>query len=285
MRSTSAALAFALVLAACNGNGVTTSSTSAITSTSSSTPSSTLPPVVECPGVGDFEEGGGIADIDGERSASSNIGRITWDSTDLCETFQFDFETSEGAPAISVPDISIAHLESFQVLRIAMDVDDAVVTDQLVETNLVDRLYVVTALDGGIFVDLHLAAPAAARARVESSPARLSVDLRPGFVPFAGTSTIGDRVVLVSPAAGSTVDPVTQLIGYSRTFEANVTVIVTRDGLVATETNTTAADYLERWGEFRVQLGLPPGEVTVFVGEESPQDGSLEGITVDLSVS
>lgn len=284
MRSTGALL-LVLVLAGCNGNGVAaTSSTSAMTSTSSA-PTSTLPPVVECPGVGDFEEGGGIADIEGEGPPGSTIGRITWDSTDLCETFLFEFETSEGAPATSVPNISIAHLESFQVLRIAMDVDDAVVTDQLVETNLVDRLYVVTALDGRIVVDLHLAAPAAARARVESSPARLTVDLRPGFVPFEGTSTIGQRVVLVSPAAGTEVDSVTQLLGYSRTFEANVTVIVTREGVVAVETSTTAADSVERWGEFRLQLGLPPGDVTVFLGEESPQDGSPQGITVDLSVS
>lgn len=275
----------AILVAACapTASGGTTT-TSQVTSTSS-TPTSTLPPVVECPGAGDFEEGGGIADVDGEESDGTNLGRISWDTSDRCETFTFEFETSEGAPATMVPDIEIAHMETFQVLRIKIDVDAAVVTDQLVETNLVDRLFVVRALDGEMFVDLHLSAPAAARARVESSPARLSVDLRPGFVPFAGSATVGDRVVLVSPAANTGVDPVTRLTGYARTFEANVLLVVTQSGVLVTETSTTAADWVETWGEYFIDIGLPPGSVTLFIGEASPEDGSLDGITVDLTVS
>jgi len=32
-------------------------------------------------------------------------------------------------------------------------------------------------------------------------------------------------------------------------------------------------------------LSLPPGEISVFLGQRSPEDGSLEGINVDLTVS
>lgn len=274
------------LLAACTGNGVSpTTSTVPATTSTASVPASTLPPVVECPGVGEFQEGRSIAEIDGTGSDTRSLGRISWETSDQCESFQFDFETSEGAPATSVPDIQIDHLESFQVVRIGMDIDSAVITDQLVETNLVERLFVVRSLSGEMFVDLHLVEPAAVRASSSSSPARLKVELRPGFVPFSGESAIDDRVVLTSPTSGSEVDASTQFLGYSRTFEANVLAIATQDGAVVAESTATAADYLETWGEYRVQLVLPPGAVSVFVGEASPEDGSLDGITVDLSVS
>jgi hypothetical protein len=240
---------------------------------------------VECPGIGEFEEGGGIADIDGEDSESSNIGRISWDTSDLCETFHFSFETSEGAPATTVPDIRIDHLESFQVVRVSLDVEAALVTDQLVETNLVDRLYVVRSLDGAMFVDLHLSQPAAVRVSTMSSPARLSLDLRPGFVPFVGSSTQGEDVVVVSPSSDSVVDATTRLEGYSRIIDTEVVVVATRDGEVVAETSFATADAAGTWSEFQAEVELPPGEISVFVGEESAVDGSLEGVAVELTVN
>lgn len=276
-----------VIIAACTGDGaIGTTVTSNEPTTILTTPTSTLPPVVECPGEGEFEEGGGIAEADAIGGDSSTIGQISWETSDRCETFHFDFETSEGAPATSVPDIRVDHLESLQVVRVTMDVQASVIADQLVETELVERLYVVRSLDGGMFVDLHLSAPAAVRATTRSSPARLSVDLRPGFVPFTGESTIDDRVVLVSPSSETVAEGDTTLFaGYSRTFEGNVLVVVTQAGSTLTETSTTAADFQETWGEFRAGLSLPTGEVSVFLGERSPEDGSLMGVTIDLTVS
>ncbi len=282
------ALVALLLLTGCSANGGAVTTTSAPETPSTTTvPPSTLPPVVECPGIGDFAEGRGIADMDGQESDTRRLGRISWDISDQCETFLFEFETSEGAPATSGPDIRVDHLESFQVVRINMEVDSAVITDQLVETNLVERLYVVRALSGGMFVDLHLSAPAAVRASASSSPARLSIDLRPGFVPFSGGSTVGEKVVLTSPTSDADVAAAatTQFLGYARTFEANVMAIATQDGRVVAETNTTAADYLQTWGEYRFMIGLPPGPVSVFIGETNPADGSLDGITVDLTAN
>jgi hypothetical protein len=280
------AVALAIFVVACTGDGAANTTVSnAETTTSSPNSTSTLPPVVECPGEGEFEEGGGIADIDVTESDSSTIGRISWETSDRCETFHFDFETSEGAPATTVPNMSIDHLDSFQVVRVGIDVDASVITDQLVETDLVERLYVVRSLDGGMFVDLHLSQPAAVRATTSSSPARLSVDLRPGFVPFVGESKIDSQVVLVSPPANAEVGTPTLASGYARTFEGTVVVLATQGNSIVTQTETTAADYLETWGEFRVELRLPTGVVSVFFGERSPDDGSLDGLNVELIVS
>lgn len=266
--------------------GVAGSSTTAPTTVgTTATTASTLPPPVDCPGTGEFEEGGGIAEVEAESPDSSLLGNISWEVNDQCETFVFEFETSEGAPATSVPDIEVSHLDSFQVIRIRLGVNAAVLTDQLVETELVDRLYVVRSLNGGIFVDLHLSSPAAARASVRSSPAMLTVDLRPGFVDFVGTSVVDDDIVLVSPAAGITVGTSTQLTGYARIAQPAVLVIVTQGDEVALETNATTADSAVTWGEFRADLELPPGEVSVFIGEASSEDGSLSGIAIDLTVS
>ncbi|HEX6300755.1 MAG TPA: Gmad2 immunoglobulin-like domain-containing protein [Acidimicrobiia bacterium] len=286
MRTCGFVLALALFAAACNGNGTTsTIATTAATTSTLSVPTSTLPPVVDCPGEGEFEEGGGIAEFDATGSDSSTIGRISWETSDRCETFHFDFETSEGAPATTVPAITVDHLESFQVVRMSMDIDASVVTDQLIETELVDRLYVVRALDGSMFVDLHLSEPAAVRATILSSPARLSIDLRPGFVPFVGESTIDDQFVLVSPPDQAQVESPIEMVGYSRTDDDTVLVLVSQAGSIVTETETTAPDTSETWGEFRLDLSLPAGEVSVFLGQRSTADGSLAGISVDLTVS
>lgn len=247
-------------------------------------PTSTLPPVVDCPGSGEFDEGGGLADIDGTGSDSARLGRITWDARDQCETFLFDFETSEGAPATALPDVQVEHLDSFQVIRVSVGVNTSVLTDQLVESDFVDRLYVVRAVDGEMFVDLHLSAPAAVRVTALNSPARLRLELRPGFVSFTGVAETADDVVLVSPAAGAETATTTDLIGYSR-IESNVLVVVTQAGALVYESGVAAADSSDFWGEFEAELRLPPGSVSVFVGEESPEDGSLQGVTIDVNVS
>lgn len=276
--------ALLLLVAGCTGAGTgSTVTSSSTTSTTVSTSTTSLPPVVECPGVGQFEEGGSIADIPAESSDSRNIGRISWERNDRCETFHFDFMTSEGAPATTAPGLSVDHLESFQVIRVSLDIETTAVTEQLVETGLVDRLYVVSSLSGDLFLDLHLAQPAAARASVSSSPARLSLELRPGFVPFTGASTVGEDFVLISPAQ-TEVDGDIQLLGYTRTTTGEVTAVATQDDSVVAEATATTADATGSWGEFRVGLSLPPGQLSVFIGEESAEEG-LQGITLDLTVN
>ena len=275
-----------VALTGCIADGAATAPAPPVTSTPApSTPTSTLPPVIECPGVGEFEEGGGIADISEESSDASSIARITWEVSDRCETFNIDFATSEGAPATTAPEIRVDHLDSFQVVRVRMSVESTVVTDQLVETGLVERLYVVRSLAGDMFIDLHLVQPAAVRASVTSSPARLTLDLRPGFVPFSGSALLAGDIVLTSPITRTDLDPDIQFLGYARTADGVVHAVVRQAGEIVDETSTTAADYLETWGEYRLLTTLPSGQVSVVLGQPAPDDGPIEGITLDLSVS
>ena len=275
----------ALVISACAGTVTSDTDPSGTTATTVAPtgPTSTVPPVVDCPGAGEFEEGTGIARIDGAGSDSTRLGRISWRVSDQCESFSFEFETAEGAPATTVPELRVAHLESFQVIRVEMSLSQSIVADQLVETDLVKRLYVVRALDGSTFVDLHLARPAAARARVAASPARLTVDLRPGFVDFAGTSALDDQVVVVSPPSGADVDRLTSFTGYARPAFSPVAIVVTQGGAVVAETETVLADPAAGWAEFRHQIALPSGELLVLVGGQDPDGAIVDGVTVDLT--
>lgn len=279
-----AAFAVLLLVAGCATDGTPSTTPTQATTSTTSVPTSTLPPVVDCPGVGEFEEGRGIADFDSESSDSRRLGRISWDTSDQCETFVFQFETAEGAPATTPPAIEVNHLDSFQVVRVALGIDSAGLADQLVETNLVERLYVVRSLTGELFVDLHLDQPAAVRVSSSSSPARLTLELRPGFVDFEGEAALDDRVVVISPTTGNEVEADVRLLGYAQTSEGTVGAIVTQEDTVVAELETTAAESPNVWGEFRLDVTLPPGPVSVFVGE-ADDDGGLDGVSLDLTVN
>ncbi len=247
-------------------------------------PPTTATLVPGCPEEGQFTEGGHVGRIDQGLSDATTIGTISWEETDACETFTISFETSEGAPATTPPTVIVDYLEPAPIIRIRLEVDTTVVTDQLVETTLVDRLYVVSSLEGNMFIDLHLAAPAQSRVDIDTSPAAVRIDLQPGIVEFARQPATSKLTVVTSPLDGATVEPTTAITGYTRTFEANVIVIGTADGQVVARANTTAADSIGTWGEFRTEIDLEPGDVSLFVGDESPQDGSLEGVTLGVTV-
>jgi hypothetical protein len=223
--------------------------------------------------------------LDQPSTDTNSLGLISWQADGGCERFELDFETTEGAPATTPPTVIVDFLESRQVLRLWIDVGATVITDQIVETALVDRLFVVRALDGGMFVDFHLIGPVQARVAISNSPARMTLELQAGSDPLvAAPALVSDLVVVVSPGVGIDTAPEVELGGNARTFEGNVLVRTSVSGAVVAETSVTAADWLETWGEFRAPLTLPAGQVELFVGEESPEDGQLEGVTLSLTV-
>jgi Immunoglobulin-like domain of bacterial spore germination len=286
MRST--ALAGLLLLAACipTTTATTTSTTAPATTTTTSGASTTVAvtePLLGCTTGSDFFASGQVARIDQPSTDASILGLISWDVTGGCERFRLDFETNEGAPATTPPSVAVEFLDSGQILRIHLDLDQTVLTDQLVETPLVDRLYVVRSLDGGMFVDLHLAGPSQARADVRNSPAGLTVELQMGIQPFTGTATIADQVVVVEPSPEAETGTPVEVGGYARTFEGTVVVVATSVGDGARQ-STQAADWAETWGEFHTSIDVPLGPTSLFVGEESPEDGSLIGAIVNVTV-
>ncbi len=281
------ALALLLILVA--GCGGTTTSPSSIlppgTGTTTPSSSTSAPQTIGCPQDVEFIDEGRIARITQPSSDARTLGLISIQTAEGCERFGFNFETSENAPATTPPSIDGEFLDTGGIVRIYMDIDQTVLTDQLVETSLVDRLFVVRSLDGSMFVDLHLARPARARITVTNSPAGMTLELSPRDGELPPSAAISDRVVLITPRSEVVVDgPVVDVGGYARTFEANVLVLATAGGAVVARTNTTAADWVSTWGEFVTEIELPDGLDDLFVGEESPENGSLTGVTLRLTV-
>lgn len=262
----------------------TTTTSTTVAETRAGTTTTSLPATDACPLDGAaFHEGGVVETWEQAASDSRAIGRIAWRVNPDCEVLAIWFQTAEGAPATTPPSAEVAYLQSQQIIRVHLDVAATSLIDQLVETPLVDRLFVVRGVDGDFFVDLHLASPAQARARVDTSPARLLVYLQPGLVPFQGTAAVGDRVVVTVPLAGSAAQRVLQVSGYARTGEAEVIVIATAGGTLVSQDSATAADQTGAWGEFRATIDLPARDISLFVGEQRPNDGSLTGVTVSLT--
>lgn len=279
--------ALALVLLIVTG-ACTTSEPAATTTTNvppipatTSTTTTTTPSSEPCPTDEAFVEGGVVEEVEQPADDSNAIGRIGWSMLAECEVFTFSFQTSEGAPATTPPPLRIVYLDSQQILRIYVDADSTMVVDQLVETPLVDRLFVVRGLDDRMFIDLHLAAPAQARAQVDLSPARLVLYLQPGLIPFEGIATVGDRVVVISPLPGARTERLLQVSGYTR-IHTEVKVIATAGGTLVGQTSTTPQDHPSTWREFVTTIDLPVQDISLFVGEQKAEDGSLKGVTISL---
>jgi hypothetical protein len=180
--------------------------------------------------------------------------------------------------------VAVEYVDQVPIIRMALATERTVITDQLVETPMVERLYVVNSVNGGMFIDIHLASPAQARVTVESSPARVVLDLQPGIVDYPTSVATSDFMVVVTPVDGSTESSPVSIEGYGRTFESNVLLIATTGDEVVAEDFTTAADSESTWGEFFSEMTLPPGDISLFVGDENQEEGGLEGVTITLTV-
>ncbi|MEX0797267.1 MAG: Gmad2 immunoglobulin-like domain-containing protein [Acidimicrobiia bacterium] len=280
-------IACLLVAATACGGQATVTTPPAETSTTTAVPVSTTTtasPGIGCPNETEFVASGQIDRITQPSSDSRTLGLVSRQVVDACERFGFDFDTAENAPATTPPSVTASFLEGERVIRISLGIDRTVITDQLVETRLVDRMFVVRALDGSIFVDLHLNEKANARVSLSNSPARLTIELHPASGEIGPAPSVSSRIVLLTPAVGATVGREVEITGYARTAEANVLVVAARAEDVLVEESTTAADWVETWGEFATTVTLPPGTIDLFVGEESPADGSLQGVTLRLTV-
>lgn len=286
MRATLALVAIASALTACAPSVPAPRPTTVPSTEASVSTTTTQPLVAGCSAESVFTEGGLIDEFDNTGSDSTTIGLIRWREEDGCETFEMEFETAEGAPATTPPSVTAEFLDDLGVLRVSTSAVETVITDQLVETALVKRLYVVRALGGGMFVDLHLAAPAQARLDLTSSPARLELQIQPGILAYSRQPVIADMIVLTSPTDDATVPTTLTIEGYARGIGDDVAAvaIVGQEGEDAVlEADATTADNTRTWGEFRVQMELLPGPVSLFVGDRDSEPGGFEGVSIDLT--
>ena len=150
--------------------------------------------------------------------------------------------------------------------------------------------YVVHGLDGGYFLDVHLANPSRADSRATPSPegeARIGLQLAVGGGAIPTRAPRDRNVVVLEPRNGSVTYPIV-VKGYARTFEANVQGWVEQNNAViaASKSFTTAADWTVTWGEFELTIPSgPEGDIVLFVGEESAKDGTPIGVRIPLRAS
>ncbi len=282
MRAPKQLLILAVALSACAGAGSDATTTTSTEVEPTPAPATTRPLVVGCPAEGRFIEGGVVDQVDNPGSDTTTIGLISWQADEACETFEITFETSEGAPATTPPSIRAEYVDDVGVIRLWMSARETVISDQLVETTLVNRIYVVRSIDGGMFIDFHLDGPSQARIVAESSPARLTLQLQPGIVEYTSAPAALGPVVLISPADDDTVPTTVTVEGYARTFESNVLILATQGDVVVFEENTTAADSVDTWGEFRASMDVVEGPIALFVGDENAETGRFDGVSIDL---
>lgn len=275
-----------LVLLACSGEAAVPTTSNFTTTirpgiTSTSVGSERSPCLEE---DGPFVADGVIGVLGGEEGDAQRVAALRWAPHEGCERFVIDLVTQDGAPATASGLVQAEIVRELGVvrLRLADAVTGTAVADTAFGGRLAGRAFVVRSLEAGLFVDLHLLEPATARSFVLSSPARVVVDLQSGGPPLPSPAPSGGRVVVLSPRGGPATYPL-DVTGYARTFEANVIARVRQGGQVEAEAVTTAADWTETWGEFSLDVEHgPEGPAELFVGEESAQDGSEEGVVIAL---
>jgi hypothetical protein len=239
-----------------------------------------------CEGNADDFVSDGPLGIVGEAGADAQlISGLRLTTTGNCERFEIALSTSGGAPATRLPLTEVELIADAGVIRFTLpaSVTRSAITDSVLEGTLIERAYVVRSETGGIFIDAHLSAEAAARTFVQRNPARIGVEVlaRDGEAPEF--PKVGGLVVVTGPNAGSVEYPII-VTGYARTFEANVIARLFSDTGTETEVFTTAADYLDLWGAFTLTIETGPGgDVTIFVGEDSAIDGSPLGVEFMVS--
>ena len=185
-------------------------------------------------------------------SDSALLATIDWQPWAECERFVFSLASPEGAPTLVPPTAVLISFAERGVIRLQMgpEVNTSAVAYQLVNTRLVDRLYVVKSPDGGLIVDLHLAEPAAARVIPRSAPATLTVDLRPGGASFFHQPIITSQAVLFLPSGREAIHYPFTVNGYLRPgTEEPVATLTGADGTV-TEARFPLAGVDDVWSSF-----------------------------------
>lgn len=282
MRAVIGTMLIAVVIAACvePESGTTTTTSGSLAGDESTT--TTQPLIAGCPADEQFFESGLVQESDNTGSDSATIGLISWEAGEACETFEIEFESAEGAPSTTPPSVSARFMDDIGVLRVSTSASGTVISDQIVETPLVERLYVVRALDGGMFIDFHLAGPAQARIELDTSPARLTLEFQPGIIEYTAAPTITDRLVLISPVEDAEVPLLLSVSGYARELESDLLLIATQGSDVIDEVSATTASATALWGAFGGSLELVEGEQRLFVGTEDGESGGFDGVLIDL---
>ena len=271
------------VLAAACARTPEMAATTVVTSPPVSAVETTIPPSDSC-SQDESVEGGAVGALPNPGSDAQSLSGITWATLPGCERFTLVFASSEGAPATTPPSVDVAYLGQAPVIRMELGITSSVIREQLVGTGLVERVYVVRALDGSMFVDLLLAGPAKASIDTSDSPAGITLELQPGIVDHLARPVTEDDLVLITPLDDAVTGSTVTVGGYTRGHNDGVVVIATTGDVVLGEHLLPQPEDTWSWSEFTTELALDAGSVSLFVGERLAGTG-LDGVSITLTVS
>jgi hypothetical protein len=258
---------------------IESTTTSTTTTTATTTPPTTLDPNAaleeRCGGAeAPFTDSGSVGTGGRADSDATAIEAYTWGRVGPCEQVRLGFATAEGAPAVTPPEVEVRFLRWAGVVRLEFGaaVTAAVVAEQIVDTELIDRIYTVTEADGTMFVDVHLREPAFVRAFTSSGPAAIVVDIAPGGRRYPVPAVRLEDLVVIAPDPAATTYPLT-VTGY--TLLPGDTI----EGVLRSPDGTTVVggavvgihDFT--WGGFAMVFpNGPPGDVSIRIGDAAPLD-------------
>jgi hypothetical protein len=219
---------------------------------------------------------------------ATRISAIRWEEHEGCERLVIDLAVENGVPAAGAGAVSAEVLRDLGLVRVQLREVEWVEpesTEERIGGRLAHAAYAVWSPDGRwTFVDVHLASEAEAHVTVLGEPARVIVDLRPGGGAVPEPAPTEQRVVVLEPRPGTASYPLT-VIGYARTFEANVVARIEQDGEEVAEDFTTATAWVDAWGHFELTFDEgPTGPIVLHVGEYSARDGTWEGVAIELQM-
>lgn len=236
------------------------------TETTSPTDTSARAPCIE--GEAAFTEDGGAGVVSGTEGDATAIGQVSWLDYGPCERFIISYRTSAGAPAVDPPTVATLLVRQSAVLRlnIGSSITASAFKEQVVDSELIDRVFVVETPAGGLFVDIHLANEAVARVTNQSSPARTVVDFRVGGSPLESRPLRAGDTVVVEPLTGDVRYPFS-VSGYALGDQQELLATLV-SGDTSIEASASIADRYDTWGAFTVLFtDGPAGPITVQVGE------------------
>jgi hypothetical protein len=217
-----------------------------------------------------FTDDGAIGSGGAARSDAAVIEGLTWEILEGCERFIISFATPEGAPAVAAPTVGAEFIRHAGIVRIEFSstVAATAIFDQVVDSELIDRVFVFSTVTGSIVADIHLAAPAFARVLTETAPASVMVDLMPGGTDYAAPPVIADGVVLIGPDPALAGYPIT-ITGYADPSAPDrlSASLETPDGSIITS-EAALAETDGEWGGFAVVFpDGPSGDATISIDD------------------
>lgn len=253
----------------------TTTTTTSTTTTLAASSTTTIPasggPLPFClAGSEPFIGAGSVGILGGAATDSDSVSHITWAVHEECERLVIHFNSAGGAPALDPPSASALMMRNSGVLRITFEntIVRSAISDQLIGTRLVDEAFVVRALDGTMFIDLHLASPVQARVSSSGSPATLTIDLQSGGAAYPLDPQVSRDLVVVEPTSGVVTYPFSML-GYAKTSDS-ISATLTGSAGEQTRASTPLAPGDDAWKGFALLFPLgPTGDIRVDFGDGS----------------